>query len=133
MENLIKDQAESQSSSNKKIKIPYGSFEVHDFHISQTIGIDDKEKKLFGDQSQPNENKGQLPCHVVKSLLPSAAFILGIRMSDSDSQNVSGRDYDEGDEAVSESFSPSTEGSTFNQIDEVEHVSPNAEENEGPL
>nr|GMC53034.1 serine/arginine repetitive matrix protein 2-like [Ipomoea batatas] len=39
------------------------------------------------------------------------------RMSDSDSQNVSGRDYDEGDEA----------------IDEVEHVSPNPEENEGPL
>nr|GMC46923.1 serine/arginine repetitive matrix protein 2-like [Ipomoea batatas] len=55
------------------------------------------------------------------------------RMSDSDNQNVSGRDYDEGDEAVSESFSPSTGGSTFNQIDEVEHVSPNAEENEGPL
>nr|GMD66358.1 serine/arginine repetitive matrix protein 2-like [Ipomoea batatas] len=54
-------------------------------------------------------------------------------MSDSDSQNVSGRDYDEGDEAVSESFSPSMGGSTFNQIDEVEHVSPNAEENEGPL
>nr|GMD68561.1 serine/arginine repetitive matrix protein 2-like [Ipomoea batatas] len=54
-------------------------------------------------------------------------------MSHSDSQNVSGRDYDEGDEAVSESFSPSMGGSTFNQIDEVEHVSPNAEENEGPL
>nr|GMC84724.1 serine/arginine repetitive matrix protein 2-like [Ipomoea batatas] len=89
--------------------------------------------QLFGDQSLPSENKGQLPCHIVKSLLPSAAFILGIRMSDSDSQNVSGRDYDEGDEAVSESFSPSTGGSTFNQIDEVEHVSPNAEENKGPL
>nr|GME12100.1 serine/arginine repetitive matrix protein 2-like [Ipomoea batatas] len=54
-------------------------------------------------------------------------------MSDSDNQNVSGRDYDEGDEAVSESFSPSTRGSTFNQINEVEHVSPIAEENEGPL
>nr|GMD34369.1 serine/arginine repetitive matrix protein 2-like [Ipomoea batatas] len=54
-------------------------------------------------------------------------------MSDSNSQNVSSRDYDEGDEAVSESFSPSTGGSTFNQIDEVEHVSPIAEENEGPL
>nr|GLL35837.1 uncharacterized protein LOC109184184 [Ipomoea trifida] len=54
-------------------------------------------------------------------------------MSDSDSQNVSGRDYDEGDEAVSESFSRSTGGSTFNQIDEVKHVSPIAEENEGPL
>nr|GLL27265.1 uncharacterized protein LOC109162943 [Ipomoea trifida] len=47
-------------------------------------------------------------------------------MSDSDSQNVSSRDYDE-------SFSPSTGGSTFSQIDEVEHVSPNTEENEGPL
>nr|GMC74927.1 serine/arginine repetitive matrix protein 2-like [Ipomoea batatas] len=54
-------------------------------------------------------------------------------MSDSDSQNVSARDYDEGDEAVSESSSPSTGGSTFNQIDEVEHVSPIAEENKGPL
>nr|GMD12832.1 uncharacterized protein LOC109173786 [Ipomoea batatas]GMD12833.1 uncharacterized protein LOC109173786 [Ipomoea batatas] len=54
-------------------------------------------------------------------------------MSDSNSQNASGRDYDEGDEAVSESSSPSTGGSTFNQIDEVEHVSPIAEENEGPL
>nr|GMC95724.1 histone-lysine N-methyltransferase SETD1A-like [Ipomoea batatas] len=53
-------------------------------------------------------------------------------MSDSDSQNASARDYDEGDEAVSESSSPSTGGSTFNQIDEVEHVSPLAEENEGP-
>nr|GMC51124.1 hypothetical protein Iba_chr01cCG3280 [Ipomoea batatas] len=53
-------------------------------------------------------------------------------MSDSDSQNASARDYDEGDEAISESSSPSTGGSTFNQIDEVEHVSPLAEENEGP-
>nr|GMD76453.1 serine/arginine repetitive matrix protein 2-like [Ipomoea batatas] len=54
-------------------------------------------------------------------------------MSDSDSQNASARDYDEGDEAVSESSSPSTGSSTFNQIDEVEHVSPLAEENEGPI
>nr|GMD88167.1 serine/arginine repetitive matrix protein 2-like [Ipomoea batatas] len=54
-------------------------------------------------------------------------------MSDSDSQNASARDYDEGDEAVNESFSRSTGGSTFNQIDEVEHVSPITEENEGPL
>nr|GMC47004.1 serine/arginine repetitive matrix protein 2-like [Ipomoea batatas] len=54
-------------------------------------------------------------------------------MSDSDSQNVSARDYDEGDEAVSESSSSSTGGSTFNQIDEVEHVSPLFEENEGPI
>nr|GMD27908.1 serine/arginine repetitive matrix protein 2-like [Ipomoea batatas] len=46
--------------------------------------------------------------------------------------NTSTRDYDEGDEAVSESSSPSTGGSTFNQIDEVEHVSPLAEESEGP-
>nr|GMC69149.1 uncharacterized protein LOC109173786 [Ipomoea batatas] len=53
-------------------------------------------------------------------------------MSDSDSQNASARDYDEGDEAIGESSSPSTGGSTFNQIDEVEHVSPLAEENEGP-
>nr|GMD89596.1 serine/arginine repetitive matrix protein 2-like [Ipomoea batatas] len=54
-------------------------------------------------------------------------------MSDSDSQNVSGRDYDEGDEAGYESSSPSTGGSTFDQIDEVQHVSADAEENEGPL
>nr|GMD01637.1 serine/arginine repetitive matrix protein 2-like [Ipomoea batatas] len=46
--------------------------------------------------------------------------------------NASARDYDEGDEAVSESSSPSTGGSTFNQIDGVEHVSPLAEESEGP-
>nr|GLL33827.1 uncharacterized protein LOC109184184 [Ipomoea trifida] len=46
--------------------------------------------------------------------------------------NASARDYNEGDEAVSESSSPSTGGSTFNQIDEVEHVSPLAEESEGP-
>nr|GMD55640.1 hypothetical protein Iba_chr11dCG9890 [Ipomoea batatas]GME16091.1 hypothetical protein Iba_scaffold17071CG0010 [Ipomoea batatas] len=56
-----------------------------------------------------------------------------IRMSDSDSQNVSGQDYDEGDEGGHGSFSPSMGGSTFNQIDEVEHVSANTEENEGPL
>nr|GMD08015.1 hypothetical protein Iba_chr06cCG12690 [Ipomoea batatas] len=71
--------------------------------------------------SLPSENKGQLPCHVAKSLLASATFTHGFRMSDSDSQNAFGRDYDEGDEAVSESSSPSTGGSTFNQIDEVEH------------
>nr|GMC87041.1 B3 domain-containing protein Os01g0723500-like [Ipomoea batatas] len=46
MENLTKDQGESQSSSSRKIKQAYGSFEVHDFHISQTIGNDDKEKKF---------------------------------------------------------------------------------------
>jgi len=47
MENLTKDQGgEGQSSSNKKIKSPY-TFEVHDFHISQTIGNDDKEKKVI--------------------------------------------------------------------------------------
>nr|GMD60398.1 leucine zipper putative tumor suppressor 2-like [Ipomoea batatas] len=51
-------------------------------------------------------------------------------MSDSDSQNVSGRDYDV---AGNESFTPSTGGSTLNQIDEVEHVSADTEENEGPL
>nr|GMD79870.1 serine/arginine repetitive matrix protein 2-like [Ipomoea batatas] len=93
----------------------------------EDVGLDQ------GPNSLPSENKGQSSCHAVKSLLPYAAFILGIRMSDSDSQNVSGRDYDEGDETVSESFSPSTGGSTFNQIDEVEHVSLIAEENEGPL
>nr|GMD86621.1 serine/arginine repetitive matrix protein 2-like [Ipomoea batatas] len=49
-------------------------------------------------------------------------------MSDSDSQNASAWDYDEGNEAISESSSPSTRGSTFNQIDEVEHVSPLAED-----
>nr|GMC99904.1 hypothetical protein Iba_chr05eCG10150 [Ipomoea batatas] len=54
-------------------------------------------------------------------------------MSDSDSQKVSGRDYDESDDPGHESFSPSTGGSTFDQIDEVEHVSADAEENEGPL
>nr|GMC55564.1 uncharacterized protein LOC109184184 [Ipomoea batatas] len=52
-------------------------------------------------------------------------------MSDSDSQNASAQDYDEGDEAISDSSSPSTGGSTFNQIDEVEHVSPLAEEKDG--
>nr|GMC73545.1 Polynucleotidyl transferase, Ribonuclease H fold [Ipomoea batatas] len=89
--------------------------------------------QLSGDQSLPSINEGQSPCHVAKPLLSSAIFILGIRMSDSDRQNVSARDYDEGDEAVNGSSSPSTGGSTFNQIDEVEHVSPLAEENEGPL
>nr|GMD47475.1 serine/arginine repetitive matrix protein 2-like [Ipomoea batatas] len=54
-------------------------------------------------------------------------------MSSSDSQNISGRDYDDGDEAGNESFTPLTGGSTFNQIDEVEHVSADTEENEGPL
>nr|GMD61461.1 protein ecdysoneless homolog [Ipomoea batatas] len=54
-------------------------------------------------------------------------------MSGLDNQNISGRDYDEGDEAGNESFSPSTGGSTFDQIDEVEHVSTDIEENEGPL
>nr|GMD93920.1 uncharacterized protein LOC109159160 [Ipomoea batatas]GME01846.1 uncharacterized protein LOC109159160 [Ipomoea batatas] len=52
-------------------------------------------------------------------------------MSDSDSQNTSARDYDEGDEAISNSSSPSTGGSTFNQIDEVERVSPFPEEKDG--
>nr|GMD69235.1 serine/arginine repetitive matrix protein 2-like [Ipomoea batatas] len=52
-------------------------------------------------------------------------------MSDSDSQNASARDYDEGDEAISDSSSPSTGGSTFNQTDEAEHVSPLAEEKDG--
>nr|GMD52175.1 serine/arginine repetitive matrix protein 2-like [Ipomoea batatas] len=55
----------------------------------------------------------------------------GIRMSDSDNQNASARDYDEGDEAISNSSSPSTGGSTFNQIDEVERVSPFPEEKDG--
>nr|GMD08605.1 serine/arginine repetitive matrix protein 2-like [Ipomoea batatas] len=52
-------------------------------------------------------------------------------MSDSDSQNASAQDYDEGDEAISDSSSPSTGGSTFNQTDEAEHVSPLAEEKDG--
>nr|GMD12354.1 hypothetical protein Iba_chr07aCG2700 [Ipomoea batatas] len=52
-------------------------------------------------------------------------------MSDSDSQNASARDYDEGDEAISNSSSPSTGGSIFNQIDEVERVSPFPEEKDG--
>nr|GMD97694.1 hypothetical protein Iba_chr15cCG5030 [Ipomoea batatas] len=41
-------------------------------------------------------------------------------MSGSDSQNISGRDYDDSDEAGNQSFSPSTGGSTFDQIDEVD-------------
>nr|GMD98567.1 histone-lysine N-methyltransferase SETD1A-like [Ipomoea batatas] len=71
--------------------------------------------------------------------LPSAPRSTHVRptslrsMSGSDSQNISGRDYDDGDEAGNESFSPSTGGSTFDQIDEVEHVSADTEENEGPL
>nr|GMD46865.1 suppressor protein SRP40-like [Ipomoea batatas] len=55
------------------------------------------------------------------------------RMSGSDSQNISGRDYDDGDEAGNESFTPSSGGSIFNQIDEVEHVSADTDGNEGPL
>ncbi|XP_019179009.1 PREDICTED: B3 domain-containing protein Os01g0723500-like [Ipomoea nil] len=46
MENLTKDRGECQSSSNKKIKQSY-TFEVHDFHFTQTIGNNDKEKKLI--------------------------------------------------------------------------------------
>nr|GMC84722.1 B3 domain-containing protein Os01g0723500-like [Ipomoea batatas] len=61
MENLIKDQAESQSLSNRKIKIPYGSFEVHDFHISQTIGIDDKEKTPLSNRSEAIADAAALP------------------------------------------------------------------------
>nr|GMD48140.1 histone-lysine N-methyltransferase SETD1A-like [Ipomoea batatas] len=55
------------------------------------------------------------------------------RMSGSDSQNISGRDYDDGDEAGNESFTLSSGGSIFNQIDEVEHVSADTDGNEGPL
>nr|GMD16182.1 hypothetical protein Iba_chr07cCG6920 [Ipomoea batatas] len=51
-------------------------------------------------------------------------------MSGSDSQNVSGRDYDEGDEVGNDSYSPSMSVSTFNQIDEVENVSTDVAEDE---
>nr|GMC92228.1 hypothetical protein Iba_chr05aCG9050 [Ipomoea batatas] len=54
-------------------------------------------------------------------------------MSGSDNQNISGQDYDEGDEVGNESYTPSTGGSTFDQIHEVEHISVNSGENEGPL
>nr|GMD22419.1 uncharacterized protein LOC109184184 [Ipomoea batatas] len=82
-------------------------------------------------RSEPPEHKRRIHA-VSRREAFSLLRCLHIRMSDSDSQNTSARDYDEGGEAISESSSPSTGGSTFNQIDEVEHVSPLAEENEGP-
>nr|GMC46876.1 histone-lysine N-methyltransferase SETD1A-like [Ipomoea batatas] len=74
-------------------------------------------------RSEPPEHKRRIPAVSRREAfsLPPSSY-----------SNASARDYDEGDEAVSESSSPSTGGSTFNQIDEVEHVSPLAEENEGP-
>nr|GMC64449.1 serine/arginine repetitive matrix protein 2-like [Ipomoea batatas] len=74
-------------------------------------------------RSEPPEHKRRIPAVSRREAfsLPPSSY-----------SNASARDYDEGDEAVSESSSPSTGGSTFNQIDEVEHVSPLAEENEEP-
>nr|GMC80329.1 histone-lysine N-methyltransferase SETD1A-like [Ipomoea batatas] len=54
-------------------------------------------------------------------------------MSGSDSQNISGRDYDEGEEVGNDSYTPSTGGSTFDQIDEVELVYADSDEHEGSL
>nr|GLL16381.1 hypothetical protein Itr_chr01CG00870 [Ipomoea trifida] len=50
-------------------------------------------------------------------------------MSGLDSQNISGRDYDEGAEAANDSYNPSSGNSTFQQIDEVENISADVEEN----
>nr|GMD04054.1 histone-lysine N-methyltransferase SETD1A-like [Ipomoea batatas] len=73
--------------------------------------------------------RSELPEH--KRRIPAVSHREAFSLPPSSYSNASARDYDEGDEAVSESSSPSTGGSTFNQIDEVEHVSPLAEENEG--
>nr|GMD86908.1 hypothetical protein Iba_chr14bCG10630 [Ipomoea batatas] len=54
--------------------------------------------QLSGDQSFPSKTRA-IAVHTARSSLSPAAFTLGIRMSDSDNHNVSGRDYDEGDEA----------------------------------
>nr|GMD14518.1 hypothetical protein Iba_chr07bCG7180 [Ipomoea batatas] len=90
--------------------------------------------RLYGpaaDRSNEAAYSGYIPYQVAPS--PQIMTMLvrrGGKMSGSDSQNVSGRDYDEGDEVGNDSYSPSMSGSTFNQIDEVENISADVAEDE---
>nr|GMD65996.1 hypothetical protein Iba_chr12cCG10760 [Ipomoea batatas] len=88
----------------------------------------------FGDLVRASRDETRAPdTNAATRTNSPSALKSGIKMSGSDNQNISGRDYNEGDEVGNESYTPSTGGSTFDQIDEVEHVSVGTEENEGSL
>nr|GMD16181.1 serine/arginine repetitive matrix protein 2-like [Ipomoea batatas] len=85
--------------------------------------------RLYGpvaDRTNEAAYLGYIPYQVA----PSPQIMTMLVRRGSDSQNVSGRDYDEGGEVGNDSYSPSMSGSTFNQIDEVKNVSADVAEDE---